>query len=342
MIVLAILCGAGAAYQILALLAVVNHLRKRPAVPSSLPPVSVLKPVVRPDEGLRRALASHERIDYPDFEVLCGYESNNAPNRKAGRLEILTPKARTNVLVVSDADIEVPTDYLRCIVGDLQRPGVGLVTCLYRADGGSFPARFEALGVATDFAPSALVAPFVGIREFGLGSTLALTRQTLHRIGGFEAVRDYLADDYQIGKLVSQNGLLVYISRVPVATWLGSGSWEEVWRHQVRWARTIRFSRGAYFGLPISNGTLWALVAALSGWWAASAALLTLRLTTGLLCGLAVLRDPLTRRLWWLIPIRDLWAFCVFIAGAFGATVDWQGRRVRLDKLGKIIESQNT
>ena len=342
MIVLAILCGAGAAYQILALLAVVHHLRKRPAAPSSLPPVSILKPVVRTDEALRRALASHERIDYPDFEVLCGYEGNNAPNRKAGRLEMLLPKARTNVLVVSDADIQVPPEYLRCVVGDLQRPGVGLVTCLYRADGGTFPARFEALGISTDFAPSALVAAFVGIREFGLGSTLALTRATLHRIGGFEAVRNYLADDYRIGKQVSQQGLQVYISRVPVATWLGSASWGQVWRHQVRWARTIRFSRGAYFGLPISNGTLWALVAALSGSWPAFAALLALRLTTGLVCGMAVLKDPLTRRLWWLMPIRDLWGFCVFVAGAFGTTVEWQGRRLRVDKLGRIIERQNT
>ena len=342
MIVLAILCGAGAAYQILVLLAVAHHLLKRPADPSSLPPVSVLKPVAHPDEGLRRALASHERIDYPDFEVLCGYESNDAPNRKAGRLEILSRKARTNVLVVNDADIEVPGEYLRCLIGDLQRPGVGLVTCLYRADGGSFPARFEALGIATDFAPSALVAPFVGIREFGLGSTLALTRATLDRIGGFEAVREYLADDYQIGKHVSQQGLLVYMSRMPVATWLGCGSWGDVWRHQVRWARTIRFSRGAYFGLPISNGTLWALLAAISGWWAASAALLALRFTAGLLCALAVLRDPVTRRLWWLMPARDLWAFSVFVAGAFGTTVEWQGRRIRLDKLGRIIESQNT
>jgi ceramide glucosyltransferase len=250
---------------------------------------------------------------------------------------MLERKARHDVLVVNDADIRVPPQYLRSVVAELQQPGVGLVTCLYRGEGGSLAAEFEALGIATDFAPSALVAPFVGVREFGLGSTLAVRRETLERIGGFRAVRDYLADDYQLGKRVSELGLRVCLSRTMVATWLGRGSWSDVWQHQVRWARTIRFSRGAYFGLPFSNGTLWAVVAASSGWWWSAAGLMSLRIAVGLLCGLLLLRDPVTRRWWWLIPVRDVWAFTVWIAGAFGRTVVWQDRRVRLDRQGRIV-----
>jgi ceramide glucosyltransferase len=208
---------------------------------------------------------------------------------------------------------------------------------LYRAAGGSLATQFEALGIATDFAPSALVAPFVGVREFGLGSTLAFRRADLDRAGGFRSICDYIADDYQIGRRISALGLRVHMSRMPVETYLGSGTWGDVWRHQIRWARTIRVSRGAYFGLPVTFATVLALAACLTGEWAVGLSLLAVRMLSGLTTGLGVLRDPVTARWFWLIPVRDLFGALVWMVGAAGRTVEWRGRVLHLDKDGRIL-----
>ena len=124
--------------------------------------------------------------------------STIAPNAKVGVLIDLVKAATHETLIVNDSDICVEPDYLR-VTAPLADPKVGLVTCLYRAVGDTFAARFEALGVATDFAPSTLVARLVGVDEFAMGSTLAFRENDLEKIGGFESIADYLADDYQLG-----------------------------------------------------------------------------------------------------------------------------------------------
>jgi ceramide glucosyltransferase len=362
-ILLYLLCGIAAGYQLTAVLAALAHLRKREPVASApLPPISVLKPVRGADAGFDAAIRSHALLDYPEHEVLFGVREmsdpavahvqelmrqfpasplrlihcpHDAPNAKVGTLEQLATQARFDVFVVNDADIRVERDYLQRLARALD--GAGVVTCLYRASGASFAARFEALGIATDFAPSALVAPFTGVREFGLGSTLAFRRSDLERAGGFAAIRDHIADDYQIGKRISSLGLRVRLSKMTVETFLGAGTSRDVWRHQVRWARTIRFSRGAYYGLPVTFATVWSAVALLSGHWHIGAALLALRLASALLTGVGVLRDPVTARLWWLVPVRDVWGAAVWLAGAFGSTVEWRGQRIRLDRDGRIV-----
>jgi ceramide glucosyltransferase len=210
---------------------------------------------------------------------------------------------------------------------------IGLVTCLYRAAASTWPGKLEALGIATDFTPSVLIAK----KEFGLGSTLCLRAAELKHIGGFEAIADYIADDYQLGKRISQTGLVVYLSKYVVETHLGSGSWRDVWNHQVRWARTIRVSRpGGYLGLPLTNATVWTIVAALAGWNWTAAGLLGLRLACGLMAGIGVLRDPLTARLWWLMPVRDLFGAAVWVAGLTGSKVIWRGIPMHLRRDGTI------
>ena len=213
---------------------------------------------------------------------------------------------------------------------------MGLVTCLYRPVGDTFAARFEGLGVATDFAPSALVARLVGVDEFAMGSTLAFRRVDLDRIGGFAAVADYLADDYQLGHRIHALGLKCVLSDVVVETHLGGG-WRQVWAHQVRWARTIRVSRfGGYLGLPVTNATLWAVVCALFGRFDLAAALLGLRLVMAFAAGWRVLRSRDVLFLWWLVPVRDLFGFAVWVAGLFGNSVMWRGQRLVLDREGRI------
>jgi ceramide glucosyltransferase len=245
--------------------------------------------------------------------------------------------ATHSLLVVNDADIRVDPDYLRRVTAPLADPRVGLVTCLYRPEGDTFAARFEGLGVSTDFAPSALVARLVGVDEFAMGSTLAFRRADLKRIGGFEVIAPYLADDYQLGHRIHALGLKCVLSDVIVATRL-SGGWPDVWRHQVRWARTIRVSKFAgYLGLPVTFATLWAVVAAVSGEWRAALALLAVRMMMAIEAGWFVLRSRDVVRLFYLVHLRDLFSAAVWMAGLFGSSVEWRGKRLRIDGEGRIV-----
>lgn len=362
MIVVALLCVAG--YQVLALIACLLQIMRRDRLSTRRSPVSILKPICGADEGFYSAIRSHALIDYPEFEILFGVQSLNdsalpllerlkssyprvsiriihcttsAPNGKVGSLIDLVAEARYSICIVNDSDILVEPDYLDKVTAPLDDAGIGLVTCLYRATASSFPSQWEALGIATDFAPSALVAPMVGVKEFGLGSTLAFRKSDLNRIGGFEALADYIADDYQLGKRLSAIGKRVHLLRMIVQTHLGTGTWRSVWDHQVRWARTIRLSRGAYLGLPIANASFWALVAAVCGRPDIAFGLIGLRTIVGVIAGVLLLRDTNTLRFWWLIPLRDLWGFGVWTAGAFGRSVMWRGKRLQLDGHGRIL-----
>jgi ceramide glucosyltransferase len=358
-VILVALAAIAAFYQVLAILACI--LRRRQKTAAKLPgPVSVLKPVRGLDPGLREAIRSHTVLQ-GDYEFLCGVSQPNDPaipllrefyrvsvvdsdtpaaNGKVGVLIDLAEAARYPILVVNDADIRVEPDYLTRVTSPLADPRVGLVTCLYRVTGATFAARFEGLGVSTDFAPSVLVARLLGVNEFAMGSTMAFRREDLDRIGGFAAVADYLADDYQLGHRIHALGLKCILSDVVVETHLGGG-WREIWRHQVRWARTIRVSRfGGYLGLPLTNATLWAVVAAAFGRAELAAGLLGLRLVMAFASGWGVLRSRDVARWWWLVPVRDLFGFAVWLAGLGGHFVMWRGQSLRLDGEGKISHSE--
>ena len=355
---------AAAAYSGAGLLACVRALRQAPSAPAPAQPVSILKPVHGRDPHLYEALRSHAQQKYPQFEILFGVTRADDPaivdierlraefaalpislhivntaalNAKAGVLAHLAKHARHPVLLVNDADIKVPPGYLQQVTAPLADAHVGLVTCLYRASADSWPSRMEALGIATEFALSVLVARLLGVAEFALGSTMALRAETLAEIGGFEAIADYLADDYQLGRHISERGYRIQFAAPVVETALGVQSWTEVWRHQVRWSRTIRVSRASgYYGYAITHATFWALLALAGGAGWAAAAALALRITAGVCAGL-VLRDRKVLLLAPLIPLRDLFGFAVWIAGLFGDTVLWRGQVLRLRRDGRLI-----
>jgi ceramide glucosyltransferase len=320
--------------------------------------VSILKAVRGLDPGFRAAIESHMKLS-GESELLCGVRSLDdpavavlrefpqvrviecrtvTPNQKVGVLMDLARAAKHPILVVNDADIRVEPDYLDQVTGPLSDPTIGLVTCLYRPEGSTFASRFEGLGVSTDFAPSALVARLVGVEEFAMGSTLAFRRADLERIGGFESIADYLADDYQLGAKLHGLGLKCVLSDAIVATHLGGG-WSDVWTHQVRWARTIRVSKFAgYLGLPATFATVWAVALASSGEWRIALAVLAARMLMALEAGWVAMRSRDVLRLWFLIPARDLFAAAVWIAGLFGNSVMWRGQKLRLDRQGRIQE----
>jgi len=358
---------ASAAYQLLAIAAALRWKLAGASAPppgSRPQPLSVLKPLYGGDDRLYAALRSHACQNYPQFEILFGARGphdaalaevarlrrefpavpmrvivaeTSAPNPKAGVLARLAAEAKHPLLLINDDDIEVPPGYFHRVTAPLANARVGLVTCLYRARADSLPARLEALGVATDFAPSVMVARFLGMEGFALGATMAMRAETLRKIGGFEPIAGYLADDYELGRRVAATGLAIQLAPVVVDTGLGGGRWRDVWRHQLRWARTIRVSRAAgYFGSAITHTTVWALVAFAAGAWPAGAAALAARLAAAWIAGAVVLQDAQVKRRFWLLPARDLFAFAVWAAGCLGSTVYWRGLKLRLDRQGRI------
>lgn len=364
MILLAIPALAAAAYYLIALVAGIVLHPRAPLPLAHCPPISILKPLHGSDPHLYEALCSHAEQDYPQFEILAGVSdaadaaakeierlrtqyphvpislqviATSAPNVKAGVLAGLAKRARYPILLVNDADIKAPRNYLREVVSALMEPNAGLATCLYRASADSWPSRLEALGIATEFAPSVLVARLLGVSEFALGSTLALRAETLAEIGGFESVAEYLADDYQLGRRVSERGYRIQFAAPVVETALGAQTWSAVWRHQVRWSRTIRVSRpSGYYGYVITHATFWAIVACVAGYWQVGAITLALRIVAGVATARGILRERNALRLFPLIPLRDLVGFTVWIAGLFGSTVVWRGKTLRLSRDGII------
>ncbi len=351
-------------YQLVSLIAALRQMARGETLDGFAPPVSILKPVCGRDPRFYEAIRSHAIQDYPEFEILFGVadasdpaiedirrlqaefpdrairlivSDRRAPNRKVGVLEDLAREASHPFLLMNDSDILVAPGYLHRVVQPLADDETGISTCLYRASAESLPGRWEALGIAADFAPSVLVAPLVGVREFGLGATLVFRAADLARIGGFPALADYLADDYHLSRSITRLGKRAVLVKTVVETFLGDQTWASVWRHQVRWARTIRVSRGdGYIGLPVTHAGLWAALAAVAGLWWVAAPLAALRITAGVAAGWGVLRSPIALRWAPLIPLWDLWAFAVWCAGLAGRTVEWRGVRLRLGREGKI------
>lgn len=357
----------GIVYNLLALAGALRF-RRRQVIPPYTPPVSILKPVRGRDPRFYEAILSHAGQQYPQFEILFGVADpqdpaladirrlqsefphlpiriisapNDAPNRKVGALEILAREARYDVLLVNDGDILVEPDYLPRVISLLEDQTVGLVTCLYRGRGASLPARAEALGIATEFAPSVLVARLLASFQpqptgFALGSTMAFRRRELDAIGGFAGIREYLADDYQLGARISALGKTIAVADTVVETNLATDTWLEVWKHQLRWSRTIRISRpGGYYGYLVTQATFWCAVAALSGYpWLALAGI-----TVRLFAAAAALRALRVKQSVQFVNVllRDLFGFAVWCGGLFGNEVEWRGERFRLQRDGRMV-----
>ncbi len=370
---------ASIAYYCLCLWSAAAFLRRRKADKSvrptqATPPVTILKPLRGTDPEMYESFRSHCVQDYPEYEIIFGVSDANDPaiqlverlkkefprraiqllicsenlgaNTKVSNLVQMARAAHHEYFIVNDSDIRVEPDYLRRIVAPLSNPQIGLVTCLYRGiANASLGSRLESLGISTDFAAGVLVAQLVERRiRFGLGSTLAFRRRNLQAMGGFEALLDYLADDYQLGSRMAALGLKVQLSDVVVETFLPQYTFRGFWDHQVRWARTIRDSRFmGYVGLGLTFGLPWALLALIcargAGWaWALLALTAVLRIAVATVVGSSVLEDRQVIPALALLPIRDLIALAVWIASFAGHEVSWRADKFELQngKLKKI------
>jgi ceramide glucosyltransferase len=267
-------------------------------------------------------------------------------NLKVSALAQMVPLARSEYLVVNDSDIRVEKDYLQCVIRPLLDPRAGMVTCLYRGiAANSLGSKLESLGISTDFAPGVLAAWLLenGIR-FGLGSTLALRKQELQAIGGFEAFADYLADDYELGRRIAAAGFEVRLSEVVVETFLPAYKFADFFRHQVRWARSIRDSRPwGFAGMVVTFGVAWgllALAATRNVWgWMVLALLLCLRAVVAWAVGDRILRDRQFYKYLVLLPLRDLMAVLVWAASFLGHSIHWRGESFTL-KDGRLLRHQ--
>jgi ceramide glucosyltransferase len=218
-----------------------------------------------------------------------------------------------------------------------------MVTCLYRGvPGPTLGSRVESVGISTDFSGGVLAARFIenGI-QFGLGSTLAFRRRELQSIGGFESCLDYLADDYELGNRIHALGFKILLAPVAVDTFLPAYDWTAFFRHQLRWARSVRDARRwGYLGVLFTFGLPWAMLNAFAHphlrWtWLALAVVLAVRLLMAISVGAGVIRDRFTIRLLWLVPLRDVVALLVWFASFAGNQVAWRGDSFAL-KDGKL------
>lgn len=370
-------CVSSSVYYLLCLWSAAGFLRVRDTLRSSgwpplLPPVSILKPLKGIDPEIYEGFRSHCQQDYREYEIIFGVSDPADPaiasveqlkqefperairlmvcpnilgaNVKVSNLEQMVQVARYEHLIVNDSDIRVERDYLRRVMAPLANEHAGMVTCLYRGVAApTLGSQLEALGISTDFCAGVLVAQQVegGVR-FGLGSTLALRRKELDRIGGFRAIVDFLADDYELGRRIADLGLKVTLSDVVVETHLPAYDVRGYLDHQLRWARGVRDARrGGYLGLAATFGLLWALLNVIAAhaapWsWAVLAAMFLLRVAMAIVVGKSVLQDSRVVEQIWLLPLRDLLAAFVWIASFAGHTVVWRGETFEL-KNGRLI-----
>ncbi len=248
--------------------------------------------------------------------------------------------ARHDLLVMADSDIRVTPTMLATIAAEFQDPKLGLATCPYRAvPGRSFWNTLEAIGLNTEFIGGVLVARMLDGMKFALGPTIAARRATLAGIGGFDAVKDFLAEDFVMGKLAAERGDGVILSSYVIEHRIGAQTLAANLKHRLRWNRSTRRSRPAgYVGQLFTNPLPLALLlwVARPEWWPVAAATVLLRAAAGWATADLVLRDKLTARLFFLVPLQDLLSFAMWLGGFFGNTILWRGRKYYLQPDGRF------
>lgn len=368
----ALLAFAGAAYFVLSVWAARRfqlECGQRRLPLDFVPPVSILKSLKGLDPHMDSAFRSHCMLDYPEYEMLFGVSDRSEPavalverlqqefpavslrivdcpeslgsNGKVSNLAQMLPQAKYEHVLINDSDIRVGPHYLQRVTAMLAAERrVGMVTTLYRAIAGrTVWSKLEALGISTDFMGGVLIARELehGI-HFALGATMATTKAVLREIGGLAALAEHLGDDYELGARTAAAGYRVELADMVVETALPDYSFAQFWSHQMRWSRNVKDRRGAqYFGLVVSFGLIWGILAVLlqpHAWWAWASleAIALARLAAALICGRIVLRDRQVVRDLWLVPLRDLVALCIWIASYLGSEVEWRGERFHLHK----------
>ena len=356
------------AYLIGSTVAALRFARRRIAPAAEQPAVSVLKPLHGADPGLYENLRSFVDQDYPEMQVVLGVRHSadaalpiarglmrNRPEReielvidpraagsnlKVANLQNMLPAARHDIIVLADSDMHVDSRYLAAVTAPLQDPGNGLVTCLYKGVPlGGVWSQLAAMHINFAFLPSALLGQMLRVGDGCFGATIALRRGVLERIGGFARIRDELADDHRLGDAVRELGLSTALSPYIVENRLDESSLASLWRHELRWARTVRAMAPYGFAGSIVTHTIVmaALAAAASGFSAAGCWLvLASCLMRWISAGIIARSLALPIGGFWLLPLRDILSFAVFLGSFCGRSVLWRDQLFRVEPGGRL------
>ncbi len=351
-------------------------LHQRTAEPGFTPAISILKPLKGCDDTTAASLESWLNQNYSgQLQVLFGVADARDPvckittellkkypqldaqlvvcnealgaNAKVSTLAQLEKSAKHELVLISDADVRVPPDFLANFVAPLRDEKIALVNCFYRlANPTTFAMQWEAVAVNADFWSQVLQSQTLKPLDFALGAAILVRRKSLEAIGGFRSLVDCLADDFQLGHRIAKNGQRIALCPVVVECWDAPMDWQQVWKHQLRWARTIRVCQPLpYFFSILSNATLWPLA-----WGAVSvtAAKTDCGLFTAVV--LVLVRICLAQRLqrrftperklvapFWLAPVKDLLQVMIWLCAFAGNTVEWRGQRMKLRGDGTLI-----
>jgi len=357
-----------------AVLALLIWTRRRPANrpdTADTTPISILKPLAGMEPELYENLRSFCIQDYPEYQLIFGAQAADDPalalarrlqkefpqldiqvvsgdhidciNRKIANLTYMAKFARFEYLVASDSSTRVESHYLNELAANLADPEVGVVTCLYwgRPTSSIF-SRLGALYMNEWFLPSILLGWLLGMRDFGFGSTLALRRTALDAIGGFEALKDQLADDYMLAQLLRQRGLRTVLSRYLVQTTVHEASYSTLWQHELRWVRAVCILQPIGHALSLITHTvpmtlLAALLAYGETWnWLMPCAAVALRLAMHIIASRAsgIRCTPFML----LLPLRETTSFAVWLGSYFGRHVHWRGRTFAVHQNGNMEE----
>jgi ceramide glucosyltransferase len=358
--VVLLLAAVPLVYYVLATLAALRFFKRERArvLPNYTPSVSVLKPVRGADFGAYENFASFCRQEYRDYEILFAVNGDEDPtvpvirriiadfperkirmlvgaehlgaNRKVNKLARLAREAQNEVLVLTDGDVRVGPRFLREVVSPLADRKTGAVTSFYRGIAEkNLGAEIEAVGASSDFFAGVLMAGWTEGITFTLGASVATTKEWLGKMGGFEAIADTLADDYELGHRIARAGGEIMLSRETVWTMYPAQTFRSFWDHQVRWARTVRLCRPlSYVGLLFTQGLPWTLLAALVApvKWIADVYLLAyliLRFAMAWTVGIWGVGDEVLRRKIWLVPLRDAAHFVIWLASFGSNHIRW-------------------
>jgi ceramide glucosyltransferase len=348
--------------------AVTRFARRGLPVATEQPAISILKPLHGAEPGLYQNLRSFAEQDYPVLQIVLGVNDprdgaieaaqalireypdgdvvlvvdrhRSGSNGKVSNLENMLPAARHDILVLADSDMRVDRRYLAALAAPLNDPRIGIVTCLYTAvPTGGIWSELGAMHINFGFLPGALVGEALGLGHGCFGATIALRRRTLDRIGGFARVHDALADDHRLGDAVRSEGLAVVLSRYLVEARVTEQSLVALWRHELRWARTVRgVTPAAYAGSIVTHPLMVAaLVAAITGFGLTSCTFVAITYLVRWACarvtaralGLRAARPAL-------LPVRDALSFAVFVASFFARTVVWRDQHFHVESSGHM------